>query len=84
MSDTKADEDRLSEKLRMYEAALKLIWNIHVRHHQHLGMERFSGIAGRCIPCICALALGRTGDEPWLQMFDDELLKIEGEGHARQ
>jgi hypothetical protein len=76
-------ENDLNNRVHMLSTALKLVWHIHARAHQHLGLERFSGIEGRCIPCICALALGRTGDTPWTGMFDDELLKIEGESHAR-
>jgi hypothetical protein len=77
------EQQMLADKVRRYESALKLIWHVHVRAHQHLGLERFSGIEGRCIPCICALALQRTGDEAWPEMFDSELSKIENEAHSR-
>jgi hypothetical protein len=43
-------------------AAIQLIWSIHVRKHVHLGLERASGLRCNCIPCICALALGRSMD----------------------
>lgn len=78
-----SDDDQLATRVRMLETAIKLIWHIHVRAHQHLGLERASGIEHRCIPCICALSLGRTGDGTWPEMFDDELRKVEGEAHAR-
>lgn len=87
-----AIRDMLTEELRTHEErntgplkALELIWHVHVRAHVHLGLERHSGLAGHCIPCICALALGRTIDYDGAapaEEFERELIKIRGESHV--
>lgn len=60
-----------------YEAALRLVWSIHVRKHVHLGLERASGLEGRCIPCICALALGMSIDgSATAAQFDEQRAKL--------
>jgi hypothetical protein len=55
-ADTAMGED--NARLR---AALNLVWAMHIRREVHLGWERSSGL-GECIPCTCALALGRSMD----------------------
>lgn len=51
-----------SEDAKSLRAALELVWRVHVKENTHLGLERHSGITQRCIPCICAAALGRLID----------------------
>lgn len=76
-----------SDELGRMKAALELIWTIHVRKHVHLGLERYSGLEQRCIPCICALALGQSMDgfaEAEAFEKERELLRIEEDTHAAE
>lgn len=64
------------EEKRLREA-IHLIWSIHVRKHTHLGLERHSGLAQHCIPCICALALGQSMDgEATFEEFEAQGKKL--------
>lgn len=48
-----------TSELALMKLALELIWRIHLSKLNHLGPERQSGIEQNCVPCICALMLGR-------------------------
>lgn len=77
----KAPKEMMEHESRM-KAALRLIWYLHIRENQHLGMERYSGLEHRCIACICALALGEGIGFAAAAEFEAELAKIEAERHG--
>jgi len=80
-------KDAISEKddgdrVRRLEAALELVWRIHVQKHMHLGLERGSGVGQHCIPCICAAALNRGMDDVHTDEFVDELTGMREDSEA--
>ena len=67
----------VSEEEERLRSAIQLIWSISVRSKVHLGLERHSGLRANCIPCICALALGKSMDgKASKEEFDAQLESV--------
>lgn len=57
-----AENARLTSEVARLREGLTLAWALHLDKETHLGLERWSGFEKGCIPCVCALVLGRGMD----------------------